>query len=67
MIRVESKINIYERNGQRNADPYTDNLIVKSDPIFNDRVVIVYGEVRLTVVASDLHAAIANACNSGQR
>ena len=65
-IDVESKVNIYRKNGQETKG-YTEKLIVESDGIWSDRVVIVYGDLRLTVVARDLQAAIANAINVGSR
>ncbi len=65
-IEVESKVNIYEKNGQQTKG-HSETLIVKSDGTWSDRVILVYGDMRLTVVARDLQAAIVNATNVGSR
>lgn len=65
-IDVESKVNIYRKNGQ-DIKGHSEKLLVESDGTWSDRVVIVYGDLRLTVVARDLQAAIANATNVGSR
>lgn len=63
MIEVENKVNIYRKNGQE--IPYrSEMLLVKSTGVGHDRVVIEHGDLRLEVVAKDLHAAINNAINN---
>ena len=64
-IEVENKVMIYEKNGER-VNNFSEVLTVKSTHIWDDRVTLVFGDVRITVVARDLQAAIHNACNTGK-
>lgn len=62
-IRVECEVKIYEEKGKR--DVYPDKQItVLSHSIHNDRVVLIYEDMEIVVIARDLHAAITNACNT---
>lgn len=66
MIKVQSEVVVYERNGKE-AQDYSDVVVVESHHIFDDRVVLVIGDTRLLVIAHDLQAAIINACNNSRR
>lgn len=68
MISVKSEVTIYEVNLQeRDANGVNvwngPRLQVRSHRIYDDRVVLVYGDMSITVMARDLVAAVANAQN----
>ena len=65
-ISVESTVGIYEDHG-KDVDSQKVVLIVKSHWNDSDRVRLIFGEMEITVIAADLHAAITNACNTGRR
>lgn len=69
-IDVVGTMNIYEVNGKDvtgKAWYEGERLEIKSHWNSSDRVVLCYGDVKITVIASDLLAAIANAQNKGRR
>jgi hypothetical protein len=55
---------IYEEKGNKDVYP-TRKLTVLSHGIHNDRIVLLYEDMEIVVIAKDLHAAITNACNTG--
>ena len=63
-FEVQSRIRIYERNGE-DIKGELPTLKVSSHSIYGDRVVITDpAGVAITVIASDLLAAIKNATNA---
>ena len=66
MIKVENKINLYEVNGvEVNVVP-EPTVIVSSHWNDHKMIVIDTGNNKITVKASDLLAAIANATNTAR-
>jgi hypothetical protein len=64
MIKVSNELTVYEEDGKDTAmidGPKIRVLSHWNDP---DRVVLVIGEKKLTVIARDLEAAITNATNT---
>lgn len=66
MIKVENKIDLYEVNGVEVNMSAPPDIIISSH--WNDRrlIVIDSGDKKLTIKASDLLAAIANATNTAR-
>ena len=66
-IKVESKVTIYEKNGEETSGLVQPTLSVVSHWNLRDMVVIEVDERKYTVVASDLQDAIMNATRVGSR
>lgn len=64
-INVENQVYVYADHGNRSVYP-DKKLLVRS--VFNDneKVLLVYGDTEIAVVANDLMAAISNATNTGK-
>jgi len=65
MITVKQEIPIYQENGEDSTEK-DSCLLVESDDVDNASIVLGFGKRRITVVASDLLAAIANATNTNR-
>jgi len=66
MIKVENEIKIYEVDGKDSIAIDGPVLRVQSHWNERDKVVLIIDGKKLTVVARDLDAAIANAANSAR-
>ena len=66
MIKVKSKVNVYEINGEETHGLELPTIEVHSHWNEHDKVVIVVDHKSHTVVAADLEAAIANATRTGR-
>lgn len=66
MISVENSVPVYEINGTRaeGIKAKAEMLEVKSHWNEDDKVVLAYGDVNITVNAKDLLAAVCNATNT---
>lgn len=64
MIKVESKVPIYEINGVETKELNTKYIPVSSHWNYRDRIVLEIAGISYTIIASDLHKAIDNAVNS---
>lgn len=62
-IKVEQTIEIYEENGAELPVGINKSLGIESHWNRNERVVLVLGNKRITIIGSDLLTAIHNAMN----
>ena len=67
MIKVSSKVTVYEIDGTECKGLDKPVVSVESDWNRNTMVVLEFAGRRMTVPALDLHAAITNATNTGSR
>ena len=63
MIKVKQEVTIYEEDGKDVPMTTRKSLGVESHWNWNERVILVLGEKRITVIGRDLTTAITNAMN----
>jgi hypothetical protein len=66
MIKVRSEVSVYEVNGKEQAGLSRPKIAIESHWNRDALVTICIGDESVTVVATDLLAAIKNACNSAR-
>lgn len=66
MIKVENKIELYEIDGNKTKAVPAPTIIVHSHWNDNNMIILDTGNNKITVKASDLIAAIANATNTSR-
>lgn len=66
-IDVRSKVKVYEVNGEDTPPLDKTTIEVESHWVYSDRVTLVVGRKRYTVIVHDLMDAITNATRTGSR
>ena len=65
MIEVINNVRVYEKDDGRYYDPKPDKrLVVKSHRSRDEMVLLAWEDCTITVIATDLQAAIKNATNT---
>jgi len=66
MIKVKQTVEIYEENGGEIPLGISKHMTVESHWNRDERVILVIGRRRITVIAADLQAALDNATNTNR-
>lgn len=64
-MNVINEIPLYEKNG-KDCTVGEESISVLSHWLYNDRIVLVVGGCKYTVLAREIEAAISNAKNTGK-